>query len=122
MEQRPQRDRERRFSLGIYAVAYALVLVLLAIAFATSRFDLGDRTFAIGLFIALVQVLVVAFVFMHLKVAKGMIPYLVVAVVVFVALLFSVPLVDLTTRFPPARPFENTQGPSPTLYPADAPR
>lgn len=122
MGQQAQRDTKQNFGLGVYAAAYALVLVLLAIAYATSRFELGDRTFAIGLVIALLQVLIVAFAFMHLKLAKGMIPYLAVAVVVFVALLFSVPLVDLTTRFPPARPFENTQGPSPTLYPVDAPR
>ena len=121
MEQQSKRERRQVFGLGAYVVAYVVVLVLLAIAYATSRSDLGDVRFTIGLVIALIQVLVVALFFMHLTLAKGSIPYFAAAVIVFVALLFSIPLVDLETRFPPARPFENVHGPSPTLYPADSP-
>lgn len=108
-------------SLGLYVVAYVVLLVLLGASYATSRTDVGGMAYTIRLIIAFLQLAIVVFVFMHLRMAKGSIPYFAAAVIVFVVLLFTIPLVDLETRFPPARPFENMQGPSPTLYPSDPP-
>jgi len=111
--------RQKLLTLGLYVVAYVVLLVLLGVSYATSRVDLGGLAYSIRVIIAFLQLAIVVFVFMHLRVAKGSIPYFAAAVVVFIVLLFTIPLVDLHTRFPPARPFENMQGPSPTLYPSD---
>lgn len=113
-------DIERALNLGPYVIAWGVVLLLTVVTYGTSHMDLGSYAVPVGLVIAVAQSGIVALWFMHLKDETGAIPLVLGIVVVFFGLLLALSLVDVLTRFVPARPFENIHGPAPSLFPRDA--
>lgn len=103
--------------MGPYFIAWGLVVLFTGISYGVSHMKLGTYAMPVALVIAVFQVAIIALWFMHLKDDKGAIPLTLGIVVVFFGLLLAISLVDVTTRFVPARPFENVHGPSPTLFP-----
>lgn len=110
------------WDIGPYFVAWGLVLLLTGVTYGLSHMPLGTYALPVAIVIAATQAAIVALWFMHLKNETGAVPLTLGIVVVFFGLLLALSLVDVTTRFVPARPFENVHGPSPTLFPAHSDR
>lgn len=83
-----------------YVMSYALLLVLTVVTYSSARFDLGTASHVIALGIAVTKGAIVALFFMHLWDHRGANRLVFVVALLFVAILMSLVLVDLATRFP----------------------
>jgi cytochrome c oxidase subunit IV len=87
-----------------YVVVWAMLLVLTATTYLTSRADLGSWNIVLALIIAGVKAGLVALFFMHLSEQQGVNRMVFVVSLAFVALLIGLAVTDLATRTRTALP------------------
>ena len=87
-----------------YLVCWMALALLTGLTFALSTVDLGGWSLALALGIALTKGSIVALFFMHLWDHVGAIRLVLVTAVLFVAVLSSLVVADVLTRFPLALP------------------
>jgi cytochrome c oxidase subunit IV len=93
-----------------YVISYALLVVLTAVTYASARYNLGAASNVIALGIAVTKGTIVALFFMHLWDHRGANRLVFVVALLFVGVMISFVLMDLSTRFPLALgSFSNTR-------------
>ncbi len=95
---------EKAHGWGIYAFVWAGLLGLTAATYAAARVDMGPFNLVVALSIAAVKASLVVFFFMHLKDHAATTRAVMALCVAFVALLASLTVADVATRFPWANP------------------
>ena len=95
---------ERHPTAARYLVCWLALALLTGLTFALSSVDLGGWSLVIALAIALLKGSIVALFFMHLWDHAGAIRLVLVTAVLFVAVLSSLVVADVLTRFPLALP------------------
>ena len=93
-----------RASAARYLVCWIALVLLTGLTFALSAVDLGGWSLVLALGIALTKGSIVALFFMHLWDHVGAIRLVLVTAVLFVAVLSSLVVADVLTRFPLALP------------------
>jgi cytochrome c oxidase subunit 4 len=91
-------------SLGRYVAVWAALVALTATTYAVSRVNLGAFNLPIALAIATLKASLVVVFFMHLWQHAPANRLVFLTALVFVALLMTLTVADLATRFPLARP------------------
>jgi cytochrome c oxidase subunit IV len=99
METAQEHSGAARYILGWLALA-----LLTGLTYGLSRVHLGDWSLVAALLIALVKGSIVALFFMHLWDRPGMTRIALVGAVMFVAVLVTLVVADVATRFPLALP------------------
>jgi cytochrome c oxidase subunit 4 len=89
---------------GRYIACWLALAVLTAATFSLSSVDLGAWALPVALIIAVTKSTIVALFFMHLWDQRGANRLVFVVSVLFVLVLMSLTLVDVTTRFSYALP------------------
>ena len=87
-----------------YVIVWVALVILTVTTYLTGRIHLGTWALPIALSIAVTKSLLVILFFMHLWEQKGANRLVIATSVVFVALLISLTLGDVATRFPLATP------------------
>jgi cytochrome c oxidase subunit IV len=87
-----------------YFVCWVALALLTGLTFALSGVDLGGWSLAMALVIAVTKGTIVALFFMHLWDHEGASRLVLVTAVLFVAVLSSLVVADVLTRFPLALP------------------
>jgi cytochrome c oxidase subunit 4 len=87
-----------------YLVCWSVLALLTALTFGLSAVDLGRWSLLVALVIAIAKATIVALFFMHLWDHPGASRLVLVTAVVFVAVLSSLVVADVLTRFPLALP------------------
>ena len=87
-----------------YLVCWIALALLTGLTFALSTVDLGGWSLAVALAIAVAKGSIVALFFMHLWDHVGAVRLVLVTAILFVALLSSLVVADVLTRFPLALP------------------
>ncbi len=95
----------REVSLAAYVVVWLLLMTLNAgsfgLSFLTGR---GIAQLPVGIAIAIVNLVLILWFFMHLAEEKGTRRFALPVGIGFLLLLLSITLLDVATRFPPANP------------------
>jgi cytochrome c oxidase subunit IV len=113
-----------------YVIVWVALVILTVTTYLTGRIHLGTWALPIALSIAVTKSLLVILFFMHLWEQKGTNRLVIATSVVFVALLISLTLGDVATRFPLATPAGAPFGadvpaqleePAPEHHPAQGP-
>ncbi len=87
-----------------YVICWAALAILTCTTYALSSVELGAWSLVVALFIAVIKGAVVALFFMHLWDHKGASRLVFVASLVFVMVLMTLVVADVSTRFPAALP------------------
>lgn len=105
-----------------YLLVWAALVLLTATTYVTGRMHLGTWALPLALSIAIIKSLLVILFFMHLWEQKGANRIVIATSFVFVALLISLTVADVATRFPLATPAGAPFGTDlPTQLPEPAP-
>jgi cytochrome c oxidase subunit 4 len=87
-----------------YVAGWLALVVLTGVTFALSTVEMGGWSLALALVIAVTKGSIVALFFMHLWDHRGASRLVLVTAVLFVAVLSSLVVADVLTRFPLALP------------------
>lgn len=85
-------------SVVTYYVIYVLLLLLLALTVEASRYDLRHLNFAVALAIATAKAILIAWYFMHVRHGTPLVKLVVVASLIWLAIMFTLSLADYWTR------------------------
>jgi cytochrome c oxidase subunit 4 len=96
-------ETERHSSLP-YVLVWVALIVLTATTYVTGRMHLGTWALPVALIIAVTKSLLVILFFMHLWEQKGVNRLVIATSFVFVALVISLTVADVATRFPLSTP------------------
>jgi cytochrome c oxidase subunit IV len=91
-------------SARMYWVTYLVLATCTVLTYTAAQHNFGEWSFAIAMFIALVKAMFVILFFMHLWDQPGPNRLTLAIAVLFVLLLITLTLTDISTRFPLALP------------------
>jgi cytochrome c oxidase subunit 4 len=87
-----------RREVRAYAFTFVALLLLLALTVEAARHDLGRWNFIVAVAIATVKALLIVLLFMHVRHSPPLTRIVVVAGIVWLAILFALTFADFSTR------------------------
>ena len=86
------------WGVRVYFVAFAGLLLLVALTVEAARHDLGRWNFAVAALIAAIKALVIALYFMEVRRSSSLTKLVIAAALLWLGILFSLSLADYWTR------------------------
>jgi cytochrome c oxidase subunit 4 len=99
-----EQAHEHEHSALPYVLTAAALFILTFTTYSLAKLDLGRFNFIVAMAIAVTKGTLVVLFFMHLKDQKGASRLTIIIAILFVLLLISLVISDLSTRFPLALP------------------
>lgn len=90
-------DHERSHT-RLFMTIFVALLVLVAATVAVARFDLGRWNFIVAVIIAFIKAILIVTYFMHVRESRSLTKIVVVAGLLWLAILFTFSLADYWTR------------------------